>query len=214
MLDPKEFSFNFLLAHVAYNAVSAFGNLPGNKAASKAFHREFLRCETTRKYYPANGGEIESIATSCGIFVNACLYWAGFDRSTQPYWGRNLIGPGGWVDISMKEPYFKKNLNILRKDQGVKSLQVGDVFYIGNLSGSNGHVGIICEDLGEVFLTAEGGGGAKGLTCGLRERTKDTNFGKGRPLTGVFNTRYLTQNKTRLRDWILDVDMIKEKYGK
>lgn len=158
-------------ARVARCARSALADGPMGQHLRPDFYREFISCGWVPPLVPGttwdgSGNGIETLHTSCGIFVRAVLHHSG-RTSTQPgRVGGALIGgwlerlaldDAAWIDVAENVP------------------EPGDVFYreyAKTTAGRSGHVGIFIEPMngpGEMWRTAEGGGG-DGTLCRIEER--------------------------------------------
>lgn len=167
-------TFGERMVIVARNAL-ADGPM-GNKLRG-ADYREFIRCGFPADSAMANGGDIGAIATSCGIFAGAVMHHAGLSRKTKPRWGSALLG--NWVHVPTSHKAWQL---------APKVLEPGDVFYVGGLSSSNGHVGVLLEEVAPgQWITAEGGGG-DGTRCAIRAQPRV--FDPARPQ--LFDARKLT----------------------
>lgn len=164
-------------------------------------YRDFVRCGFPLATCMANGGDIGKIKTSCGVFAGAVLHHSGFERKTKPSWGKGFIG--NWIHLTYSHPCFEKNPT---------ELGLGDIFYIGDLHGTNGHVGVVLGIDGSKIKTAEGGGG-DGTRCRIGERTLGKDFDKYRKLTGRFRISMLNDVATEGTDQFLCLERFREIYG-
>lgn len=144
--------------------------------------------------FAGKGKAIKGTATSCAMFVGACLIHAGVLPPRPPPKARGIttwIGVPGFIGSWIPEALL-----------GAEGVQRGDVWYICSERGSmplgdgrvytwtswpaaaNGHVGIARAN-GWVVPTAEGGGSPGGTGCRLSATAKDLRA-MGRGFRGVW----------------------------
>jgi hypothetical protein len=153
-------------------------------------YRSFLEIRGPDAYgHPSDS--LSYVHTSCAVFAGTCRIHAGV-QPVKPWHAEGRWGITSWLGTS-----FQASLWVPHHD-GEPS--VGAVLYWGSLTGGNGHVGIVLERVGDLYLTAEGGGSLhpdemKGMTatqihqtqgtvCRMSAQPKDISTSWGRPLQG------------------------------
>lgn len=174
---------NFSERMVAVARAVLAGGPMGNKKRGDEY-RDFIRCDFPLAAAMANGGDIGSIKTSCGVFAGAVMHHAGFRRDKKPRWAGPLLN--NWIPIGTSHESWEAQ---------PFALAPGDVFFVGNLHGINGHVGVILGETDSGFWeTAEGGGAPDGTTCSIRKRhfnPYNLRSFDSRGLAGVFRAEVL-----------------------
>ncbi len=164
-------------ARVARCCVEALRAGPMGRHERGDFYREFISCDWDPPLTTGKG--IETLSTSCGIFLRGVLHWSGRYTTRPGAIGQPLVG--GWLE----------GLHIGDKawlDPHEGDPRPGDVFlrmYSKQSKGYEAHVGIFVEHLGgRRWRTAEGGGGVDGTRCRHEEREPWSQDSSGRVLVG------------------------------
>lgn len=135
------------------------------------------------------GGDITGIKTSCALFAGAVLWHAGVAFAWLRMWSGAMLA--NWFQLDTRHPSWVSFADI-------ETIEPGDFFFLGSLSGTNGHMGIFLEETSPGFwITAEGGGG-DGTKCQI---TKGRRYdprnaaafdpSMGRKLAGIFRSRLI-----------------------
>jgi hypothetical protein len=153
--DPTA-PFGDRLVEVAVSALAA-GRLGQTRRLD--YYRNLIACGRAQ--------DLSSVRTSCGIFVRACMHWAGRIAPAGGVPGWPLVGAPGasWLGLTLSEPAWVPRGNLVEPMPGA-------VFW----KSSPDHVGIFLAPLGrDVWATAEGGGG-DGTECAITWRHVGADF--------------------------------------
>lgn len=111
-----------------------------------------------------NGNGIETLRSSCGMFIRGLRHWAG-DKSKRPgeigaplldYKLVNGEWRGAWLEELNMLSRCWKSAKEMRKN--LEQPKAGFIFYSDDYYHSNGHVGIILTPGENLWMCAEGGG--------------------------------------------------------
>lgn len=154
--DPSA-PFGDRVASVAVSAL-AFGTLSESRLAER--YRRFIAC--------GQAEDLSRVRTSCGIFVRACLHWAGRPdtASGASHVGGALVGHPSWTGLATSDLSWRPMA------LAAAHATPGSVFW----RSAPDHVGVLLARLqDDVWATAEGGGGA-GTECKITWRKLDDSF--------------------------------------
>lgn len=144
--------------------------------------------------FAGKGKAIKGTATSCAMFVGACLIHAGVQAPRTPPKARGIttwLGvhgfSGSWIPRALLEGDGVRRDDIwyICSERGSIPLGDGRVYtWTTWPAAANGHVGIARAD-GWIVPTAEGGGSPGGTGCRLSDGPKDLRK-MGRAFRGVW----------------------------
>lgn len=103
-----------------------------------------------------SGAVLAGVKTSCAVDASAVLGYSG-KRLRKPWRADGSWGITSWLQVGFDHESWVDalDLNIEEKREGVLP---GDVVYRGSKTGFNGHVVILVERVGDLWITVEGGG--------------------------------------------------------
>lgn len=156
-----------------------------------------------------NGKSLRTVATSCAIFAGACLIHAGIQgrrkwperRAITTWLGvRGFVEDdpetdlieGAWIPVDEATPE-PGDIFYICSERGTISLGGGKFYTWDRWQGAaNGHVGILIEGAGPMWLTAEGGGGKDGTLCRKSDGPKNI-YELSRALRGFWRPSLMLQ---------------------
>lgn len=154
--DPTE-PFDDRLVQVAATALAA-GTLGQTHRAD--VYAAFVACGQAQ--------DLSHVKTSCGIFVRACMHWAGRIVPGRGVPGWTLVGKPGasWLGLEENGAAWRPAA------MAASHATPGCIF----IKSAPDHVGILLAELAPgVWATAEGGGG-DGTDCKITWRCLDASF--------------------------------------
>ena len=170
---------------VAVVARDALAPGPMSRTLRSADYRAFL-VEGFAVDTPA-APVFRSGGTHCAIFARGCLSGAGvLPLGKRP----RITGITSWLGLGwFKEPPWVPYTEGMVFEPGDVPYWCGGRAAVWKLTwraALNGHVGVLIEGTGHMWVTGEGGGGSDGSTCRMSAEPKDIRESNGRPIRGVW----------------------------
>lgn len=123
------------------------------------------------------GAVLAGVKTSCAVDASAVWGYCG-KKLRKPWRADGTWGITSWLQVGFDHESWVDALSL---DLGEKRdrIAVGDVLYRGRKNGYNGHVVILVEKVGDLWITVEGGGNLtsaeqKGMTASQIKATNGT----------------------------------------
>lgn len=122
-----------------------------------------------------SGAVLAGVKTSCAVDASAVLGYCG-KRLRKPWKADGSWGITSWLQVGFAHESWVDALS-MDLDEKREAVLPGDVVYRGKRTGENGHVVVLVERVGDLWITVEGGGNLTTSEAKLMsaDRVKATN---------------------------------------
>lgn len=121
------------------------------------------------------GAVLAGVKTSCAVDASAVLGYCG-KRLRKPWKADGSWGITSWLQVGFAHESWVDAVS-MDLDEKREAVLPGDVMYRGKRTGENGHVVVLVERVGDLWITVEGGGNLTPAEAKLMSaaRVKATN---------------------------------------